>query len=115
LVRTFTTATGAKPVEQWIEALDPEARAEVLILVSLLEERRTSLREPFARHLGDGIWELRARGRDGIYRVLYFHWFGHTFGLLHGFTKKTQKTPSRELDTARSRRQIWLSRPGPPG
>ena len=49
-------------------------------------------------------------GPDGIYRVLYFHWFGHTFGLLHGFTKKTQAAPRGELQTAKRRRDIWLSR-----
>jgi len=67
----------------------------------------------FTKHLEDGIWELRARGPDGIYRVLYFHWFSHTFGLLHGFTKRTQKTPRAELDIARRRRATWLARPAP--
>ena len=94
-------------------SLDSQAKAEVLILIDLLEEHGTALREPFAKHLEDGIWELRARGQDGIYRVLYFHWFGHTFGLLHGFIKKTQKTPRAELDIAKRRRTTWLARPGP--
>ena len=113
LARTFTTDVGGKPVEEWIESLDADARAEVLILVDLLEKYGTSLREPFAKHVESGIWELRAKGPDGIYRVLYFHWFGHTFGLLHGFTKKTQKTPRAELDTAKKRQARWLARPGP--
>ena len=112
LARTFTTDSGGKPVEEWIASLEPRARAEVLILIDLLGERGTGLQEQFAKHLEDGIWELRAKGPDGIYRVLYFHWFGHTFGLLHGFTKRTQKTPRRELELARRRRNVWLSRPG---
>ncbi len=95
-------------------SLAPQARAVVLILIDLLEERGTALREPFAKHVEDGIWELRARGPDGAYRVLYFHWFGHTFGLLHGVTKRTQKTPRAELEIARRRRDIWRTRPGPP-
>lgn len=102
-------------MEEWISSLAPEARADVLILIELLENHGINLREPFAKHLEDGIWELRARGPDGIYRVLYFHWFGHTFGLLHGFTKKTQRTPKAELSTAKRRRTTWLSRPGPAG
>lgn len=113
LTRTFTTDAGRKPVEEWIASLDPAARAEVLLLIDLLEEHGTALREPFAKHLEDAIWELRARGPDGVYRVLYFHWFGHTFGLLHGFTKKTQKTPRAELEIAKQRRAAWLARPGP--
>lgn len=114
LARTFTTDTGGKPVEEWMASLAPQARAVVLILIDLLEERGTALREPFAKHVEDGIWELRARGPDGAYRVLYFHWFGHTFGLLHGVTKRTQKTPRAELEIARRRRDIWRTRPGPP-
>lgn len=113
LSRTFTTDAGAKPVEEWIASLDRDARAEVLVLIDLLEERGVGLREPFARHVQDGVWELRAKGPDGIFRVLYFHWFGHTFGLLHGFTKKTRKTPPAELEIARRRRATWLARPGP--
>lgn len=113
LARTFTTDAGRKPVEDWVASLDPDARAEVLILIDLLEQRGTALREPFAKHLEGSLWELRAKGPDGIYRVLYFHWFGHTFGLLHGFTKKTQKTPRAEIETARRRQVVWLARPGP--
>jgi phage-related protein len=45
--------------------------------------------------------------------VLYFHWFAHTFGLLHGFTKKTRATPRGELGIASKRRSNWLGRPGP--
>jgi phage-related protein len=112
LARTFTTDAGGKPVEEWIESLDLDARSEVLILIDLLEERGTALREPFAKHVEDGIWELRAKGPDGIYRVLYFHWFGHTFGLLHGFTKKTRTTPRAEITIARQRRATWQARPG---
>jgi phage-related protein len=68
---------------------------------------------PFARYLDDEIWELRVRDRDGIYRVLYFHWKGRTFGLLHGFSKQTQKTPVRELTLAKQRRALWLGRGRP--
>ncbi|MCC6961572.1 MAG: type II toxin-antitoxin system RelE/ParE family toxin [Dehalococcoidia bacterium] len=73
LTRTFTSDAGGKPVEEWIVSLHPRARAEVMILVELLETHGTNLREPFVRHIEDGIWELRARAPDGIYRVLYFH------------------------------------------
>ena len=112
-MRTFTTDTGGKPVEEWIASLQPAAKAEVLILIDLLEKDGAGLREPFAKHVEGGLWELRAKGPDGIYRVIYFHWFGHTFGLLHGFTKKTQKTPRAEIETAKRRQATWLARPGP--
>jgi phage-related protein len=110
LIRTFTTDAGGKPVDDWIKSLDPSARAEVILTIDLLKEHGAALTVPFARHLDDGVWELRARDKDGIYRVLYFHWKGRTFGLLHGFTKKTQNTPKKELELAKGRRSLWLSR-----
>lgn len=109
-MRTFTSDTGQKPVDDWIRNLDPEARAAVVNVVDLLEEHGTGLRLPHARPLEGGLWELRARSQGGIQRVIYFHWFGHTFGLLHGFTKKTQRTPRGEIDTARKRQATWLAR-----
>ena len=108
--RTFTSETGQKPVDDWVRSLGPEARAVVINAVDLLEEHGVGLGMPHARSLGDGLWELRARDQAGIYRVIYFHWFHRTFGLLHGFTKKTQRTPRSEIETARNRRATWLAR-----
>lgn len=81
-----------------------------MLTVDLLKEHGTALTLPFVRHLGDSIWELRARDQDGIYRVVYFRWKGRTFGLLHGFTKKTRTTPTKDLEIARARRATWISR-----
>lgn len=110
LIRTFTTESGGKPVEDWISSLGPGPRSTVLSLVGRLEREGVDLRKPFVEHLGGGLWELRARDGDGIYRVIYFHWKGRTFGLLHGFTKKTRKTPANELAIAKARHATWLAR-----
>ena len=109
-VRTFTGSGKRKPVEEWIRTLEPKAQAEVILTVELLEEHGTELGMPHARHLEDRIWELRARLGHNVYRVLYFHWKARTFGLLHGFTKKTEQTPRADINTARERRQTWLGR-----
>ncbi len=101
---------GAKPVDDWIRSLSPTARAEVALTIDLLKEHGTALTMPFARYIQDGIWELRARDADGIYRVVYFHWKGRTFALLHGLAKKTETTPRRDIELAMRRRDLWLSR-----
>jgi phage-related protein len=113
LVRTFTTSAGGKPVEEWVRSLTPEGRAAVGMAVRLLGQHGTGLEMPRARFLDDGIWELRTQTSDGIQRILYFHWFGRTFGLLHGFTKKTRKIPSSELELARERKRTWIARSRP--
>jgi phage-related protein len=51
------------------------------------------------------LFEIRAKGKDGIARVFYFTIDGKRIILLHGFTKKTDKTPKREIDIAVKRMQ----------
>ena len=55
------------------------------------------VREPYAKHLVDEIWELRPLN----HRILYAQWDEESFILLHHFIKKTQKTPQREIDQAK--------------
>ncbi|MFZ9560552.1 MAG: type II toxin-antitoxin system RelE/ParE family toxin, partial [Vulcanococcus sp.] len=51
----------------------------------------------------DGLFELRPKSRSGIGRALYCYCSGRVITILHAFVKKTQKTPPRELSTARQR------------
>lgn len=57
---------------------------------------------PLVRSLGRGIWEVRSTVKDGIARVFFLARDGKMV-LLHGITKKSQKTPDKELDLARQR------------
>ena len=59
--------------------------------------------EPYIKHLEGRIWEMRLRGRDGIARALYVTATGKRLVILRVFTKKTQKTPRREIELARRR------------
>jgi phage-related protein len=58
---------------------------------------------PHTRAMGDGLFELRLKASEGISRVLYCTMFGRKIVMLHQFIKKTDKTPPRELETARRR------------
>lgn len=55
------------------------------------------------KHMQGPIWEMRMRGRDGISRALYVAAEGRRVVIVRVFVKKTQKTPSREIDLALSR------------
>jgi len=59
--------------------------------------------EPYIKHIGDRIWEMRLRGRGGIARALYVTAKGRRVVVLRVFTKKTQKTPRREIELAQQR------------
>ncbi len=58
---------------------------------------------PLTRSLGDGLFEIRAIGREGIGRALFCTVRGRKIIILHVFIKKSDKTPLRELNTARKR------------
>ena len=53
--------------------------------------------------IGLGVFELRLKGKDGIYRIIYFLKKADAIYFIHGFKKKTQKTPKKNVDLARKR------------
>ena len=69
----------------------------------LVEEHGADLRLPHSRAMGDGLFELRCKGAEGIGRAFYCTVIGREIVILHSFIKKTPKTPDRELKTARKR------------
>jgi phage-related protein len=72
-------------------------------LTRLMEGNGASLRLPHSRAMGDGLFELRCKGEEGIGRAFYCTMVGSEIVILHSFIKKTQETPDSELKTARKR------------
>jgi len=58
---------------------------------------------PHTRAMGAGLFELRLKAAEGIARVLYCTLSNRGIVMLHQFIKKSEKTPRKELDTARRR------------
>ena len=69
----------------------------------MLEKFALQLKEPYIKALEDKLYEIRAKDTSGIYRVIYFAHTGKQFIMLNGFTKKTQKTPKKEITLAKQR------------
>ena len=88
-----------------IDALPVGIRASYARLTELLEEFGLELRMPHSRAMGEGLFELRPRGREGIARVFYCTKVGRKIIILHSFIKKTNETPKREMDIARKRQR----------
>lgn len=106
---------GHSPVEEFIKELDKEAikskEARVLLKqvihqINILEKLGTRAGENFTKHIKDEIWELRPGDR----RILFFMWVENKIVLLHAFHKKTNKTPRREIEKAKSEMKDWLMR-----
>ncbi len=102
-VEFYTDENGTKPVKEWILGLEENARSVVLRNLDLLEQLGVGIREPYVKHLENKLYEVRAKDRKGIYRIIYFAHTGKRFVLLHGFVKKTQKTPRKEIEMAKKR------------
>ncbi len=103
-VRFFQTTVGKEPVRDWLKALLKEDRQ------SIGEDIKTAqfgwpLGMPLVRKLEKNLWEVRTPITDGIARIT-FTVIGHQMVLLHGFIKKSQKTPKNELELARKRLKL---------
>lgn len=58
---------------------------------------------PFTRAMGKGLFEIRAKGKEGIGRAFFCTIVDQRIVILHAFVKKSQKTPQKELEIARRR------------
>jgi phage-related protein len=97
----YRTAGGNEPVRQWLKGLE---RADRKILGEDVKTAQYGwpLGMPLIRKLEPGLWEVRSHLPQGIARILFTVGEG-TMVLLHGFIKKSQKTPPADLRTARQR------------
>ena len=95
--RFFETATGRKPVKEWLLDLTRDDRRVVGKDIQKVEFG-WPIGMPYCRPLGHGLWEVRSDLTDGkIARVIFCIVAGEMV-LLNGFIKKTQKTPAQEID-----------------
>jgi len=95
-------------LEEWLETIPADIKAKMLRIVEMLVIFGPhNVREPYVKHVEGHrkLFEIRAKGKDGIARVFYCTISGERIILLHGFTKKTDKTPKREIDIAVKRMQ----------
>ena len=97
----FRTEAGAEPVREWLRKLTVEDRKTIGIDIKTVQHG-WPLGMPLVRKMEPGLWEVRCDIADGIARVLFTAKAGQMV-LLHGFVKKSQKTPDNELKTARNR------------
>lgn len=106
----YVEDSGSIPVEEFLNKLDNKAQARFIDSIERLRQRNIQAREPLVRHLQGKLWELREESHGNIYRIIYFFFTGRRIVLLHGFQKKTQSTPSREIKVAARRMLKFLQR-----
>jgi phage-related protein len=97
----YVTAAGNEPVRDWLLGLSRDDRRMVGFDIKTAQYG-WPLGMPLIRKLEPGLWEIRSHIGDGIARLL-FTVMGDTMVLLHGFVKKSEKTPATDLKTAKQR------------
>lgn len=109
-VLLYSTPQGDKPVNEFIRSLELKAQTKVYNALEFLKSYGISVGPPHIKKLtGTNLWELRILGSDSI-RILYVAITSKTFLLLHGFKKKKDKTPPKEIGIAEDRLAEFRSR-----
>lgn len=99
----YRTLQGDSPVKIFIDSLESKAQSKISSSIKLLEVFGILVGLPHVKKIeGTSLWELRILGSDSI-RIFYITVTGKTFLLLHGFKKKKNKTPSKEIKIAKER------------
>jgi len=90
-------------IESFVRELPAGLLARYLRLTDMMLEFGANLGMPHTQAMSDGLFELRVKGKEGIARVFYCTRVGQRIIMLHGFVKKSQRTPPKELKLARDR------------
>ncbi len=99
----YLSPNGDNPVKDFINSLDKRTRGKVQYLFDLLQEYGLALGLPYLKKIKNTpLWELRIISKISV-RILYVKHLSNSFVMLHGFVKKSSKTPTKHLKIAAHR------------
>jgi len=116
-VEFYRDKNGTSEIVDYLDALKEKGktskserinRDKILAYMVALKQYGTRIGQPIVKHIDGSIWELRPLAN----RIFFFYWKDNKFVLLHHFIKKTQKTPAREIEQARSKMKDFIERQG---
>lgn len=99
----YRNSAGGEPVREWLLQMEAADRKVIGIDIRTVE-MGWPVGMPVCRPMGDGLYEVRSNISNGIGRILFCFRNGKMV-LLHGFVKKSQKTPNNDLTLARKRKK----------
>jgi phage-related protein len=100
---SYTITYYSDSLQAEIMALPVTLKARYIGLTARMMEYGANLGQPHTEAFGDGLFELRLKGAEGIARIFYCTLVGRKIVMLHCFVKKTQKTPVKERKIAEKR------------
>lgn len=103
----YITEKGNNPVTEFLDSIQKKDKAKFFRIFQHVREYGLLSVIPHVKKLtGIPLWEIRILGRSNA-RILYAIVIGDSILVLHGFVKKTQKTPEKELMTAMKRLELY--------
>jgi phage-related protein len=105
----YRSEAGNEPVREWLRGLSREDRKTIGEDIKTVQFS-WPLRMPLVRKLEAELWEIRSTLRERVARVIFTQ-YGKRIVLLHGFIKKSQKTPLKELELAKKRNHTLRGKP----
>ena len=109
-IEFYQSKSGNPVVYDWFLAQETKVKARLAQIFDLLQDKGTSVGMPYVRSIvNTKLYEIRVEQSTNIYRIFYFAYTGRRLILLHGFQKKTQKTPKKEIELAEKRRKEFLA------
>ena len=100
---SYTISYYSEAVEDGVLSLPASLLARYINLTDRMKIYGANLGEPHTQAFGDGLFELRLKGAEGIARIFYCTLVERRIVMLHSFVKKSQKTPPRERRIAETR------------
>jgi phage-related protein len=110
VIKFYETEGGESPVRSFLRDLDDHTLAKVLAVFKLIESQTMVSSKYFKKFSGYDLWECRVEYGGRIYRFPAFWDKGSLIILTHGFEKKSQKTPEKEIKKALDYKADWQRR-----
>lgn len=114
-VEFYRDKDGKSEIADYLDDLERKSEADknarvnkdkILAYMIALGEFGTRIGKPFVKHIESDLWELRPLRN----RIFFFYWKDNKYVLLHYFIKKSQKTPKKEIEKAKSNLKDYLER-----
>jgi phage-related protein len=99
----YTISYFSEAVQKDILALPDTLAARYVVLSRRMVALGPNLGEPHTKAFGEGLFEMRLKGAEGIARVFFCTLVGKRIVMLHSFVKKSDRTPLREREIAQTR------------
>lgn len=110
-IKFYRFETGKSPVEEYFDSLSNKQFEKIAFVLDIIEQLDIVPRKFFKKlQSTNDLWEVRVQQGNNIFRILGFFDGKDLVILNHGFTKKSQKIPQKEIASAEKRKQDYYNR-----